>query len=124
MALLEFFAGAAVAGFVGFYFWLVADERGVSGGFGTGYLGSGHCSREGHSGGLAAGTLLFEAGEAFLFFLFVLADDLQVEQGFGGIRVDAVEHVLEHREALLFVFDERVFLAVTHQADALFDLVD
>ena len=77
-----------------------------------------------HAGGLAACSLLFQAGEAFLFFLFVLGDDLEVEQSFCGVRVDAVEHVLEHCEALLFVLHERVLLPVAHQTDTLFDLVD
>ena len=56
MAFFKFFAGAAVARFVGFYFGLIADEGGVSCGFGAGYFGTGHGAGEGHAGGLAAGA--------------------------------------------------------------------
>ena len=47
-----------------------------------------------------------------------------MEQGLCSVRIYAVEHVLEHGKALLFVFDERIFLSVTDKADALLYLVD
>src|SRR5438552_15574074 len=90
----------------------------------TGCGGGSHRSGEGHSGGLTAGTLLLEAFETLALFLFFAYDYFEVEQGLRSVRVYSIEHVLEHIEALLFIFDERVFLAVADEADTLFGLVD
>ena len=71
-----------------------------------------------------AGALAFQSFEAFHFFLFVFDDDFQVKERARRLGVDAVEHVLEHIERLLFVLDERIFLSVADEPDALFYLID
>ena len=60
---------------------------------------------------------------ALNFFGRFFGDDLQVEERTDGGRVDAVEHRLKHVEAFLLVFDQRILLAVTNQADALLQVI-
>ena len=69
---LELASRSAIARFVRLDLWLVADERGVAGGFGSGDFGGRHCTGEGHAGGLSTGTLAFETFETFDLFLLVL----------------------------------------------------
>src|SRR5438270_13630545 len=59
--------------------------------------------RKGHGSWASLASLLE-------LFGLLLADDLEVEERADGRRVNAVEHLLEHVDALLLVLDERVFL--------------
>src|SRR5262245_57437301 len=51
-------------------------------------------------------------------------DDLQVEERSNRRRIDAVKHLLEQVETLLLVFDQRIFLTVTDESDALFEVIE
>src|SRR6185295_16314879 len=54
----------------------------------------------------------------------LFSHDLQIEQRSNGAGVDAVEHLLEQVETLLFVLNQRILLAVTDQSDSLFQVIE
>ncbi len=53
----------------------------------------------------------------------VAGGHLQEEQVADGLVFDAIHHVLEQREGFLLVLDQRIFLAVSAQADAFLEVV-
>src|SRR2546423_173135 len=116
-ALLVFLAGAAGARLVAPDFGLVARDglgaRGLFARGGCALIGAG----KGQRSRAAAPSLLQLFGR-------LLGDDLQVEERGDGERVYAVEHRLEEIEALLLVFDERVFLPIADETYALLQVIE
>src|SRR5579872_5518383 len=102
-------------------------------------------AREVLHGGLGHGALLIGGGRRSVLLLAFLAllvavfiqvewqlraaslpwllGDLQEEQQADRLVLNAVHHVLEQREGLFFVFDQRVFLAVAPETNAFFEMV-
>src|SRR5439155_23095025 len=49
---------------------------------------------------------------------------LKVEERSNRAGVDAIEHLLKQVEALLLIFNQRIFLTVADQADALLEVIE
>ena len=75
--------------------------------------------------GLQLHFLLLPALAALDFLGFVFGPGrLNQEKIADRFRVDAPHHVFEQREGFLFEFDQRIFLSVTAQADAFFQVIE
>src|SRR6266550_914838 len=61
---------------------------------------------------------------ALQFGWFSFRDDLQIEERPDRGGIDAIQHRLKQIETFFLVFDQRIFLSVTDQADSLLQMIE